>query len=197
MLSKTLQDELDSYQIGPKLRSLRQQRALTLAELSDHTGLSTAMLSKLETGRLVPTLPTLTRIAFVFSVGLDYFFTDERRKWPICITRKGERVRFPETMDSDRVSYYFESLDFTAVERKLNAYLADFEPSSNGHDSVTLHEHEGVEFLFVLEGEMGLTAHGEEHVLRAGDAAYFPAHIPHGYRRLSEGPSRAVVVTVP
>ena len=197
MLSETLQQELDSYQIGPKLRALRQGRGLTLSELSDHTGLSTAMLSKLETGRLVPTLPTLTRIAFVFSVGLDYFFTDETRKWPISITRKGQRVRFPETMEGERVSYYFESLDFPAVERKLNAYLADFETSANGLDSVSLHEHEGVEFLYVLEGEMGLIAHGEEHVLRAGDAAYFPAHIPHGYRRISDGPSRAVVITVP
>jgi transcriptional regulator with XRE-family HTH domain len=74
MLTSTLRDGLDSYAIGPKLRELRLKKKMGLVELGQHTSLSPAMLSKIERGRLFPTLPTLLRIALVFGVGLDYFF---------------------------------------------------------------------------------------------------------------------------
>ena len=57
-------------------------------ELGKHTGLSAALLSKLERDKLYPTLPTLLRIAMVFSVGLDYFFTDERKRHVVSVVRK-------------------------------------------------------------------------------------------------------------
>ena len=80
MVSKTIDDNLRPYQIVPKLRALRLKKSLGLVELGKHTGLSPALLSKLERDKLYPTLPTLLRIALVFSVGLEYFFTDERRR---------------------------------------------------------------------------------------------------------------------
>ena len=78
MLTATLQAGLDAYTIGPKLRALRLKKKMGLVELGRHTGLSSAMLSKIERGRLFPTLPTLLRIALVFGVGLDFFFVGAR-----------------------------------------------------------------------------------------------------------------------
>ena len=67
-----------------------------LLELSKHTGLSAALLSKLERDVMHPTLPTLLRIAMVFSVELDYFFVPEPK--PLLeIVRKSERMRFPDS----------------------------------------------------------------------------------------------------
>ena len=80
MLSPTLQEGLKAYAIGPKIRSIRLKKKMGLVELGRHTGLSPAMLSKIERGQLFPTLPTLLRIAMVFSVGLDYFIAAERDK---------------------------------------------------------------------------------------------------------------------
>ena len=77
MLSKTLQDGLNDYGIGAKIRALRLKKKIGLVELGKHTGLSPALLSKIERGRLFPTLPTLLRIALVFGVGLEYFFAGE------------------------------------------------------------------------------------------------------------------------
>jgi transcriptional regulator with XRE-family HTH domain len=65
-----------------------------LAQLAEHTG-SPAMLSRLENGRLVPTLPTLIRIALVFNVGLDYFFVDPRKRHVVALSRRSERNVFP------------------------------------------------------------------------------------------------------
>ena len=96
MLSKTLQDGLNDYGIGAKIRALRLKKKIGLVDLGKHTGLSPALLSKVERGRLFPTLPTLLRVALVFGVGLDYFFAGARDKPLVAVTRKAERVELPD-----------------------------------------------------------------------------------------------------
>ena len=65
MLTRTISEGLERYQIGGKLRGLRLKKKMGLVELGKHTDLSPALLSKIERGRLFPTLPTLLRIALV------------------------------------------------------------------------------------------------------------------------------------
>jgi transcriptional regulator with XRE-family HTH domain len=96
------------------------------------------MLSKVERGKLFPTLPTLLRIALVFSVELEYFFAEDRKRHVVGIARRSERKRFPERPDGRDISFYFESLDFAAVERKLNAYHAEFQPLQSGKAAPTI-----------------------------------------------------------
>ena len=127
MVNKTIVEGLKPYGLGEKLRTLRLKKSMGLVELGKHTAMSAAMLSKLERGKLFPTLPTLLRIAMVFGVGLDYFFTDERKRHVVSIVRRAERLRFPESPGRATIAYHFESLDFKATERKLNAFYAEFE----------------------------------------------------------------------
>src|ERR1700758_4351205 len=94
--SEAISEGLGRYSIGEKLRTLRVRKGMGLVELGKHTGLSAALLSKLGRGKLFPTLQTLLRIALVFGVGLEFFFTDDRKRRVVGIVRKGERVRFPE-----------------------------------------------------------------------------------------------------
>ena len=98
-----------------------------LVNLGEHTGLSPALLFNLERGKLFPTLSTLLRIAMALGVGLEYFFTDERKRRTAGIVRREERLRFPERSAVQDVQYYFECLDYRATERKLSAFLADFQ----------------------------------------------------------------------
>lgn len=77
------------------MRRLRLRKSMGLVELGKHTGLSPALLSKLERDLMHPTLPTLLRIARVFSVGLEYFF-DPEPKPTVEIVRQQERLRFPD-----------------------------------------------------------------------------------------------------
>jgi transcriptional regulator with XRE-family HTH domain len=195
VLSETLAKGLSDYAIGDKLRALRLKKKMGLVELGRHTGLSAAMLSKVERGKLFPTLPTLLRIALVFSVGLEYFFSDDRKRHVIGIVRSCERKRFPERTDGRDISFYFESLDFAAVERKLNAYYAEFQSLQPG--KARLHHHAGVEFLSVLHGKLELHIGTDDHVLESGDSIYFDSSLPHSYRRVSQKRCDAIVVTVP
>ena len=193
MLSPTLREGLKGYAIGPKIRTIRLQKKIGLVELGRHTGLSPAMLSKIERGKVFPTLPTLLRIALVFSVGLDYFFAGAREKPLVAVVRKAERVQLPERQDGKDMSYRFESLDYPATERRFNSYYAEFLPVAR--DNVRLHTHAGVEFIYTLKGRLNVHIDGQEHALESGDSMYFDSGLPHGYRRSGASTCCAIVVT--
>ena len=193
MLSQTLTEGLERYGIGPKLRTLRLRKKMGLVELGRHTGLSPALLSKVERGKLFPTLPTLLRIALVFGVGLDFFFAEARDKPTVAVVRKADRVRFPEHPKGKTSSYSFECLDFPATERKMSAYYVEFEPVRPG--DVKPHAHPGAEVLYLLRGRVMVTHNGQEHELHPGDSMYFDATVSHSYRRVGDAPAAAVVVT--
>ena len=194
-VTEAISDGLSRYSIGEKLRTLRLRKSMGLVELGKHTGLSAALLSKLERGKLFPTLPTLLRIAMVFGVGLDFFFTDERKRRVVGVVRKDERVRFPERPGTQDVQYHFECLDYRAVERKLSAFLADFQELPL--DKIKPHQHAGVEFLYALKGSLALKIGSDEYMLEAEDAIYFDSAVLHSYRRRGPKPCTGVIVTVP
>jgi transcriptional regulator with XRE-family HTH domain len=178
--------------IGLRIRALRQKSSLGLAELGRHTGLSSSFLSQLETGRVVPTLRNLARIAMVFSKDLSYFFS------PVPMTlfrihRAAERVRLPQSGAEDP-RYYFESLGYLVPDRQLDPYLAEFQPGK-GPDN-NFHQHGGYEFLYVIRGSLGIQ-HGEvTHELRAGDSVYFDSSTIHSYSCIGEEPATALIVTL-
>jgi transcriptional regulator with XRE-family HTH domain len=191
MPSETIATGLRKYAIGSKLRRLRLRKSMGLVELGKHTGLSPALLSKLERDVMYPTLPTLLRIAMVFSVGLEYFFNPEPR--PVLeIVRKKDRLRFPESPDVAHPAYHFESLDFPVPGRVLHSYLAEFEAVEPSQ--TRLHEHPGVEFLYVISGRVELRTLEDTHELAEGDAVYFDSAALHGYRRIGAKRTTALVV---
>ena len=186
-------DALRPYAIADKLRTLRMRRSMGLAQLAQHTGFSPAMLSRLENGRLVPTLPTLTRIALVFSVGLDYFFTDPRKRHVVGLVRRSERKVFPADPKSAQVAWHFETLDYRVNDRKLSGYLAHFHPLPP--EKLVPHHHHGVELLYLIEGSLEMKIGAETFQLSGGDSIYFDSLQKHSYRSLVKTPCTAVVVT--
>src|SRR5438270_2879426 len=135
---------LSSYDIGRKLRQLRLRKKIALVDLGKHTGLSASMLSQLENGKLIPTLPTLARIALVFDVGIEFFFSDKRTKRVFSVVRADDRLRFPEPTESPVPGYFFEVLAYGATDKNMSAYLAEF-PKLNG-EHAREHFHDGSEF---------------------------------------------------
>ena len=162
MLSETLTAGLERYRIGSKIRALRLKKKLGLMQLSEHTGLSPAMLSKIERGKLFPTLPTLLRIALVFGVGLEHFFVDGEERPRATIIRKKDRLRLPNRPGDKPPSYFFESLDFPVTDRKMEAFLAEFPVGSKPSEP---HLHDGAELIFVLNGRLAVDVDGQESML--------------------------------
>jgi transcriptional regulator with XRE-family HTH domain len=183
MLSDTLTAGLEQYQIGPKIRTLRLKKKLGLAQLGEHTGLSPAMLSKIERSQLFPTLPTLLRIAMVFGVGLEHFFVEASERPTIAVVRKKDRLRLPDQAGDAIPSYFFESLDFPVTDRKLQAFYAEFPSRSDASEP--------------HQGRLAVGIAGDDVVLEEGDAMYFDSGTPHNYRGEGTSECSAIVVTAP
>ncbi len=186
---------LSSYEIGRKLKQLRMRKKIALTELGRHTGLSASMISQLENGRLVPTLPTLARIAMVFDVGMEYFFGSQRKEGLFEVVRQDERMKFPNRAESEKPNFYFEVLAFKANNKPIEAYLAEFPQAKEG--DATAHVHPGAELIFVMEGSMAVQYQDEEHILNKGDSCYFDSTELHSYRGVSEVSARALVISAP
>jgi len=193
MLSETLAAGLEQYRIGEKVRALRLKKKLGLVQLGEHTGLSPAMLSKIERGQVFPTLPTLLRISLVFGVGLEHFFVDETRPL-VAMTHKKDRLRLPVRPDRESTAYYFESLDFPITDRKMEGYYAEFPPNSEQSEP---HRHTGAELIYVLKGRLAVKIDGQDNVLDEGDALYFDSGVPHSYAQRGRSTCAAIVVVSP
>ncbi len=179
--------------IGERIKRLRLKKSMGLVELGRHTGLSASFLSQLETGRVVPTLRNLARVAMVFSKDLSYFFETEPHTL-FRIHRKKERVRLPQT-GVDDPTYYFESLGYMVPDRQLDPYYAEFVPLKKTME-IRPHVHPGYEFLYILEGELEIRHADKTHVLTPGDGVYFDASTPHGYRCAGKAAAHAIIVTM-
>jgi transcriptional regulator with XRE-family HTH domain len=190
---ETAEKFIEEKHIGDRIRRLRLKKSMGLVELGRHTGLSASFLSQLETGRVVPTLRNLARIAMVFSKDLSYFFESEPTAI-FRIHRQKERVRLPQT-GVEPPSYFFESLAYMVPDRHMDPYFAEFVPQEEGVEPRS-HLHVGFEFLYILSGVLELS-HGEVHsTLETGDSVYFEAGTPHSYRCSGDRPCSALIVTM-
>jgi quercetin dioxygenase-like cupin family protein/DNA-binding XRE family transcriptional regulator len=178
--------------IGLRIRALRQKNSMGLVDLGLHVGLSASFLSQLETGRVVPTLRNLARIAMVFSKDLSYFF-DPGPRTLFKVHRKAERVRLPQSGVEDPM-YFFESLGYLVPDRQLDPYLAEFQPLAGR--SSRPHQHAGCEFLYVLKGRLSIE-HGDTfYELESGDSVYFDSSTTHSYSCLGDEPATVLIVTL-
>ncbi|MGA2047374.1 MAG: XRE family transcriptional regulator [Terracidiphilus sp.] len=160
-----------------KLRALRTQKRLTLARLAAETGLSTALLSKLETDRMIPTLPTLATISRVYGVGMSYFFKEPSRH-TLSITRKAQLLgqdRSTEQLRKTALNAVGESSlltspDATEMGPKLVAQLIEFPAGGTASISDCFHDSKGL--VYVLEGTLQLDSGGLQETLEEGDCLY-------------------------
>jgi transcriptional regulator with XRE-family HTH domain len=188
-----VEELISEKRIGERIKTLRLKKSMGLVELGKHTGLSASFLSQLETGRVVPTLRNLARIAMVFSKDLSYFFEPD----PVTLFRlhrRKDRVRMPQT-GVEVPTYFFESLGYLVPDRQLDPYYAEFLPGKEGCER-RAHQHAGCEFLYMLSGKLEVRHAEKTHVLEEGDSVYFDATTIHSYACAGDAAATAVIVTL-
>jgi transcriptional regulator with XRE-family HTH domain len=163
---------LEPYCIGRKLRALRTQKRLTLSRLAAETGLSTALLSKLETDRMTPTLPTLATICRVYGVGMSHFFCEPDHH-VLSITRKAHlqsTARGPEPVRT-------VPLNSAATSSRLQAEMVEL-PSATSDALSGAFNRETCGLVYVIEGTLHLSSGGLEEVLEPGDCVFLDSSMP-------------------
>jgi len=186
--------EVKALKIGSKVRELRQKKHYTLQDVAGKTGLSKPFLSQIENHHVVPPVATLLKLARAFDVGLAYFFQDEVGVDRIAITRRAERVRVERRPHHRKgeVNYIYEALDTKKANKHMEPFLVEF-PVQDTSEMIFMN-HEGEEFLHVLEGTLEFRTIDRVEVLEPGDSIYFESELSHSFRCLGEKPARALVV---
>ncbi|MFC8294436.1 helix-turn-helix domain-containing protein [Streptomyces sp. NPDC057242] len=170
----TEDDRIDAVlnEVGPRLRRLRRDRGVTLAELSAATGVSVSTLSRLESGQRRPSLELLLPLARAHQVPLDELVGAPPVGDP--------RVKARPIVRHGRTMY-----PLTRQPGGLQAYKVIQE---RPYESPEPRVHEGYEWLYVLSGRLRLHLGGREVVLTAGEAAEFDTRVPHWFGPTTEGP---------
>jgi transcriptional regulator with XRE-family HTH domain len=186
--------EVKALKIGSKVRELRQKKHYTLQDVAAKSGLSKPFLSQIENDHVVPPVATLLKLARAFDVGLAYFFQDEVGIDRIAITRRDERVRVERRPHHRKgeVNYIYEALDTKKTNKHMEPFLVEF-PVQDTSEMIFMN-HEGEEFLHVLEGTLEFRSTDRLEVLEPGDSIYFESELSHSFRCLGERSARAIVV---
>jgi transcriptional regulator with XRE-family HTH domain len=192
-----IQAQIREFRIGEKIRGLRQQKRLTLQELSTLTTLSKPLLSQIENQQVIPPLATLLKIAKGLKVGIHFFFEDEGNRQKYVLTRheeikEMEIVSRPAVNDVSR-PYVYHSLAQGLRHKHMEPFLVQFE--KRDWDEKLFFKHDGdEEFLYITEGELDFHYNGEIIRMHPGDSIYYDSSQPHGLVAVGDASAKAVAV---
>jgi transcriptional regulator with XRE-family HTH domain len=174
--------------IGREVRAFRRQQEITVAELSQMTGLSIGMLSKIENGNTSPSLTTLQTLANALSVPLTSFFRRFEESREAVHTKSGEGVEIDR--EGTRANHQYNLLGHIGSNASgviVEPYLITLSDKS---DVFPTFQHGGIETIYMLDGEVDYR-HGDMiHALKPGDTLFFDADAPHGPEKLVKLPAR-------
>lgn len=164
--------------VGERVKALREQKGLSLKELADLTGFSTALLSQMENHLVSPSLGTIIKLAKALEVRVGDFLGETEGE-PFAIVRKDERKTISRFASKEGVKYgySYESLGFEKKNRHMEPFIVTLEPATVKASKTSVHD--GEEFIFVLEGEMEVVLGNHTDVLYSGDSIYYDSNIPH------------------
>ncbi|SHO62534.1 helix-turn-helix domain-containing protein [Algoriphagus zhangzhouensis] len=167
---------LTSY-IGGKIKDLRKSRNLKLGDLSDLSGISIAMLSKIENGRIYPTIPSLIQVLQALNADLNEFFSDlkEDPNSPEYILIKRSDYKSIKK-EEESIGFDYELILNRKIEKSsLEISLLTISKSSK-RDRVST---EGLEYLYVIKGSLNFELGDTSISLEENDSLFFNGKIPH------------------
>lgn len=174
--------------IGREVRAHRRKKEITVADLSQITGLSIGMLSKIENGNTSPSLTTLQTLANALSVPLTSFFRGFEEHREAVHTKSGEGVEMDRA--GTRAKHQYNLLGHIGSNGSgviVEPYLITLTAES---DIFPTFQHAGIETIYMLEGEVDYRHGDKVYPLKPGDTLFFDADAPHGPEKLVKLPSR-------
>ena len=167
--------------VGSQLRTLREQRGLSMRALADLCGLSPNTISLIERGATSPSVSTLHQLATALKVPITAFFERPGERVQVVYSRPAERPF------SGSTSVLLESLGSGLEGQTLEAFLVTLEPGANSGPGAMIHG--GHELVYCLQGELEYQIEGQNYRLTTGESLLFEATLPHCWRNPQDEPA--------
>ncbi len=160
-------------EISRRIKACRTNKKLTLDQLAKETGFTRGYLSRIEKSKKSPPLSTLGIIARVLGITISFLVGEKEQQTSMGIVKKRER---PLVVRGTAIDYSYEAVAHTFPNKKMEPFILTLPLNPK---KKTMHQHEGEELLFVLEGTMKFLHGNREYILEEGDCMYFDSGFPH------------------
>ncbi len=181
--------------IGRQVRELRKRQRLTGADLAGMTGLSVGMLSKIENGVISPSLNTISALANALKVPLVQLFSGYEETRGCMHVKAGEGAEIER--EGTRAGHQYNLLGHIGSNNSgvvVEPYLITLDENSH----FQTFQHEGIEFLYILEGKVNYRHGDQRYLLEEGDSLFFDSDAPHGPEKITSLPLRYLsIITYP
>ena len=181
--------------IARNIYQLRKKRKITLDKLAELTGLTKGYLSKIERSQKAPPYSTLNKIAIAFGVDAASLLGEnpqEKRNTQIALTKrsKGKSIKVVGSLSEGSLyGYNYEALASDKSGKNMEPFI--IEPA---FDQEAIFQHEGEEFMYVLEGKHEFIYNGNRYLMEKGDSVYFDAAVPHTGKSLGKKKAKLLAV---
>ena len=176
--------------VGKNIRAIRKQKNITLQELADRTGFTKSYVSKIERSIKVPPYPTVSKIALALEVEVAHLlseklsvFTDIRLSFT-----KNNKGKIVETLGSS-YGYQYEALGYAKSGKNMQPFIVQA-----AFNEKNMFQHEGEEFIYILEGKYLFIYDGKEYIMEEGDSVYFDSGVPHSARSLGKKKAKVLAI---
>ncbi len=163
--------------VGLRVKEVRENRGLSLEDVSLRTDIDVSLLEQIEEDTVSPPLGVVIKLAKALEMKMGYFISGADVR-PYTIVRGSDR-KIVSRYDSKKGKHYgyeYESLAPHKKDRHMEPFLVTLEPAETEEERST---HDGQEFIYVLEGVMEVRLGEEIHILEPGDAIYYDSTVPH------------------
>lgn len=186
----TAEGRLLEQAIGREVRTFREKLGLNLSELANAAGMSVGMLSKVENGMTSPSLASLQALSRALQVPVTALFRSYEESHDATFVKAGQGLTIERR--GTRAGHQYQLLGHTVHgPLTVEPYLITLAEES---DVFPTFQHPGLEFLYMLEGEVGYRHGGKTYTLTPGDSLFFDSLAPHGPEELRKLPIRFLSV---
>lgn len=183
----------EEVRVGEIIRSKREDAGLTVQDLAEKTGFSSAILTQIENRMISPPLGAIVEIANALSLSVSSFLSEEEGK-DFSIVREKERkvVSRVATKDGASEDYTYESLGTGKKGRMMEPFIVRLKPLGGRKPRLSVHN--GEEFIYVLSGKVEVMLQHFTDMLEAGDSIYYNSNLPHHVHSKGEGEATILAV---
>ena len=166
--------------VGEKIKSLRETKEISIAEMAERTGLAEEQINRIENNVDIPSLAPLIKIARALGVRLGTFLDDQDEMGAVICRKQEETdstISFSNNAMDARTHMRYQALAKSKSDRHMEPFIVDIDATND--TDFTLSSHEGEEFIYVMDGIVEVCHGKKNHIIKAGDTIYYDSIVPH------------------